>query len=451
MPSYLSINEFPGDGSTVQYNFSFAGGYIDKSHVKATVYDAAGVSTPITITAPMWVGPNTLNLGVAAPIGGYTKIYRDTPRNEPLVDFADQARMREANLDLLARQTIFVAAEAFDAGSYAAVNDLLSNAAASAAAAEDSYNNTVAAGNAATAAALAQASAAAASAAAAATSASEAATFDPDLYQLKAYGAGTVADAIAARLPLAGGTMTGDLGVVSMNGGQLAGLRNKLINGNFAVNQLELSGTVTLAAGAYGHDCWKAGASGCIYTFTKTGGVTTITITTGSLINVIDGINLVTRNHTLSWTGTAQGKVGAGSFAASGITVAVTGGTNLNVEFGTGTLSLVQFEPGAIATPFEHRLDSFEEQLCFRYFEIGYAANLGTCSSGNGFGVPISFKARKRAVPTMSYVSGSLNSNIPYTTPNWNSISKDSAVFYVATSTTGSGYVSLGYQASARL
>lgn len=43
--------------------------------------------------------------------------------------------------------------------------------------------------------------------------------------------------------------------------------RNRLINSNFVINQLEKTGTVTLAANEYGHDGWKAGASGCTYTF----------------------------------------------------------------------------------------------------------------------------------------------------------------------------------------
>lgn len=191
MPSYLSINEFPGDGVTTQHEFSFAGGYIDKSHVKASIYDALGAQTSIAITELMWIGPYILDLGVAAPVGGHTRIYRDTPREEPLADFADRARLREANLDLLARQAIFVGAEAFDAGAYAEVNDLLGQAAASAAAALSSASGAVGAAGA--------ASAHAADAdAAAALAAGFAASLNPALY-----------------VPLVGATMTGHLIVPS--------------------------------------------------------------------------------------------------------------------------------------------------------------------------------------------------------------------------------------------
>ena len=159
----------------------------------------------------------------------------------------------------------------------------------------------------------------------------------------------------------------GDLGISTINGGAI-GVKNAIINGNFAVNQRAVSGTVTLAAGAYGHDRFKAGASGCTYTFATANNITTLTISAGSLIQVIEGNNLFTGTYTLSWVGTAQGKIGGGSYASSGVTGTPAGGTNLNIEFNTGTLSLVQFEPGAIATPFERRPYGTELQLCQRYY-----------------------------------------------------------------------------------
>jgi hypothetical protein len=176
--------------------------------------------------------------------------------------------------------------------------------------------------------------------------------------------------------------------------------RNAIINGNFGVNQRFVSGTVTLAAGAYGHDRWKAGSSGCTYTFATSGNVTTLTISAGSLLQVIEGINLFSGTYALSWAGTAQGKIGAGAFGNSGITGSVTGGTNLNIEFGTGTVSLVQFEQGTVATPFEHRSFGQELALCQRYFEVGETtANYNTMAN-RYLNVP--FVVTKRAAPTMT-------------------------------------------------
>lgn len=142
---------------------------------------------------------------------------------------------------------------------------------------------------------------------------------------------------------------------------------NVLINGAFQVNQRAVTGTVTLAAGVYGHDMWKAGASGCTYTFASSGGVTTLTISAGSLIQIVEGINLETDTYCMSWSGTAQGKIGAGAMSASGITGAVTGGTNLSVEFGTGTLADAKLEQGTLATAFIRPNAGEQLTLCKRY------------------------------------------------------------------------------------
>ena len=185
--------------------------------------------------------------------------------------------------------------------------------------------------------------------------------------------------------------------------------RNKIINGNFAINQRVVSGTVTLAAGAYGHDRWKAGTSGCTYTFATVANVVTITILAGSLVQVIEGINLQSGTHTLSWKGTAQGKIGAGSYGASGVTGTATGGTNLAIEFDTGTLSNVQVEEGSVATTFEQRPITVEEMLCKRYYETP-GAGWTNCEvlvlprpvvSGATHGYRTNFKVPKRAVPTV--------------------------------------------------
>ena len=192
----------------------------------------------------------------------------------------------------------------------------------------------------------------------------------------------------------------GDLGIGSINGGSI-GVINAIINGNFQVNQRAVSGTVTLAAGAYGHDRWKAGASGCTYTFATSNNVTTLTISAGSLIQVIEGLNLYSGTYTLSWTGTAQGKIGAGSYAGSGVTGAAVGGTNLNIEFNTGTVSLVQFEQGSVATPFERRPFGQELALCQRYYARMFAYS-GLTGSGAELSGVVYGSVPMRATPTLT-------------------------------------------------
>lgn len=164
--------------------------------------------------------------------------------------------------------------------------------------------------------------------------------------------------------------------------------KNLLINPSFTVNQRAVSGTVVLAAGVYGHDRWKAGASGCTYTFATTNGLTTLTITAGSLIQVVEDVNIPYGTNTLvlSWTGTAQGKIGAGSYSSSGVIASVSGGANLNVEFNTGTLRLVQLEKNIVPTTFEQRPYTVEFDLCRRYFEYLVC---GTVNAYLGVGVTV--------------------------------------------------------------
>lgn len=152
-----------------------------------------------------------------------------------------------------------------------------------------------------------------------------------------------------------------------------SGYQNVVINGDININQRGVSGTVTLAAGAYGHDMWKAGASGCSYTFAPIGGITTITILSGSLVQIIEGASLETDTYCLSWSGTAQGKIGAGEYGASGIAGSATGGANLSIEFSTGTLTKVKLEQGAIVTPYRKMPSVDQLKLCQRIY---YRRNL---------------------------------------------------------------------------
>ena len=144
---------------------------------------------------------------------------------------------------------------------------------------------------------------------------------------------------------------------------------NLLINGGFTINQDTITGTVTLTAGKNGHDGWKAGAGGCTYTFVTTANNTVLTISAGSLLQVVLGADLMSNTVCLSWVGTAQGKIGAGSYAASGVTGTAVGGTNLNIEFGTGTLSKAQLNYGTVILPFVLRPHSYELGLCQRRYE----------------------------------------------------------------------------------
>lgn len=106
------------DGVTRQYEFNFAGGYISKSHIKIQFEDdASGAVTEIEAADIEWVNDNTVALGPAVttiPVGNTVTVYRDTPKDEPLVNYTDGAIINERNLDTSFNQAIFASAEMVD-------------------------------------------------------------------------------------------------------------------------------------------------------------------------------------------------------------------------------------------------------------------------------------------------------------------------------------------------
>ena len=200
------------------------------------------------------------------------------------------------------------------------------------------------------------------------------------------------------------------------------GFHNRIINGGFILNQrVYVSGT-SLASGTYGHDRWKGGASAGTYTFTQgsLGVNTTITITAGSIIQVIEGCNLAEGGtYVLSWTGTAQGRLNGGSYGASG-TVTVTGwvaGTNLNVEFNTGTCGNIQLEIGSTATSFDYRDYGRELILCQRYYQILGAGCSGGVDTATSINLSGTFKTPMRATPSALLLTTTVQIRINNITP----------------------------------
>jgi hypothetical protein len=208
---------------------------------------------------------------------------------------------------------------------------------------------------------------------------------------------------------------------------------NIIINGDFRINQRVYASGAVLAAGAYGHDRWKAGASGGDYSFTQLKSSTQIIIAANkTLIQVVEDVNVIGGNYVLSWTGTCQARVGlnsatpSGAYANSPILVAgQTAGTIMSVEFGNGaamgTLGTVKLGSGTVPTPFDFTSFSFELSKCQRYYEksYDYATVPGTATANGlvGGGAPagsgianigstIIFQVHKRASPTMAMWSG---------------------------------------------
>ncbi|MBB1599979.1 hypothetical protein [Variovorax sp. UMC13] len=228
--------------------------------------------------------------------------------------------------------------------------------------------------------------------------------------------------------------------------------RQRLANGNFAVNQLGMTSPVTLAAGAYGHDQWKAGPTGCTYSFATVGGVTTITITAGSLVQPIEGLNIEGGTYTVSRTGTAQGRVLGGVYAAAPFQITgVAGGSTLSVEFGTGTLSSVQVEPGTVATPIERRPYGVELALCKRYYQVLQCGFQGQVIAGTGYGGTVNFPVEMRASPTVAFSGDIQISNFQTGTlalTNWRSTAVD---YGKIANSNGAGIFSALFTATSRI
>jgi hypothetical protein len=189
--------------------------------------------------------------------------------------------------------------------------------------------------------------------------------------------------------------------------GAKASRRNLLI-GNFFINQREVSGSVVLSSGDYGHDRFKAGAGGCSYTFATTNGVTTATISAGTLVQVVEAANIAAGGYILSHVGTAQVQINGGGFGDSGaVTATLDGSSNATVEYNAGTLSLPQLEPGAVVTSFDRRAVSEELSLCLYYYErIGKNGERTFFSEGgmvdaDTFGGVIRY-VEKRILPTIT-------------------------------------------------
>lgn len=110
----LSRTQYDADGATLVWDFNFSGGYLLPEHVKAYHDSPGGIRTQVAVTPSMLIGEFQLQIIPAVPAGNVLTIYRATPKDQPMVDFVDRGTVSEVALDTIARQAIFVAAEASD-------------------------------------------------------------------------------------------------------------------------------------------------------------------------------------------------------------------------------------------------------------------------------------------------------------------------------------------------
>ena len=182
--------------------------------------------------------------------------------------------------------------------------------------------------------------------------------------------------------------------------GARVGAVNLLRNASLQINQRNLpAGTVTLAPGVYGHDGFKAGAAGAVYTLHQQGADWMAIVTAGSLVAPVEATLVEPGLHVLHHDGDAPARVWQGSAAgpflpaarsAGGLVVGPLAADRVDVEFSVGSILRPQLEAGATPTPFERRLPSVELAFCQRYFVRSGGTNAWQ-SHGVGLTTPTKF------------------------------------------------------------
>jgi hypothetical protein len=200
------------------------------------------------------------------------------------------------------------------------------------------------------------------------------------------------------------------------NGTAIASTGNVIINGAFEINQRGYASAANLASGAYGFDRWKSTFTNTTLTYTSAPQGQLVTINSGgSIEQVIERQNVLAGTYTLSWQGTATGRVyntgaTAPAYAASPITVSLDGLANVEVEFtasgGTRTLGFVQLESGPTATPFRRNAPSIQAELaaCQRYYYVweNSSASMGMTIGNSWYAQPNTFPVEMRVSPSIS-------------------------------------------------
>lgn len=200
--------------------------------------------------------------------------------------------------------------------------------------------------------------------------------------------------------------------------GEARSFRNLLRNARFSVNQRGVSGTVTLAAGQYGHDGVKAGAAGATYTFAASGIDTQITITAGSLILPVVADLIAGGVYSVSNAGTSQARVwqgtgytGSGAYAAAPFqTPSLTANAQTNVEFSTGTVLRPQIEAGGVSTAFERIGAALDLAHCLYYFQtLSINGMIGGSNNTTRLLVNQPFLIPMRGAPSFALTKTSFN------------------------------------------
>ena len=267
-----------------------------------------------------------------------------------------------------------------------------------------------------------------------------------------------------SRAPLASPTFTGTPVVPNLNGGQLAGLRNRIINGGMGISRRNAGSAYSIPSGtlSYTVDRWFVYSVGSTLTAQRvmvssngfqdalrlSGSAGNTVAIVGQRIEAINCLDMAGKTVTLSYFAASSGSrqinysvvyssatdnwstsrttVSSGSqttttsYVLYSHTFAVPSAatTGLMLEFSvasglaSGTVDIfgVQLEVGSQATPFEHRPRGLELALCQRYYYTPKGTYVhqayGIVNSNSN--TQIYFPVEMRAVPTITAAWSSL-------------------------------------------
>ena len=201
---------------------------------------------------------------------------------------------------------------------------------------------------------------------------------------------------------------------IAMLGDLMPG-RNRVLNGNFRVNQRGYVSGASMDAGSFCFDRWKAGAPGTTVTFTPASSGQAVFLNSGSIAQVVELANVEPGTYILSWRGSATGRAynsGAEppAYSVSPITVDIDGIADVVIEFSNGRVEMVQLERGMVATPFERMSLGAALVLCKRYFQrLGAATGtavrepigIGAATTSKSAVVVIPLPVEMRTTPTL--------------------------------------------------
>jgi len=216
---------YPGTGSQTQFNVAFD--YIRREHVAVTV-----AGSPATFT---WVNNSLIQMDTAPANGAAVRVYRVTPLTAPLVDFTDGATLVAADLDTNAKQSIYTQQELYD-GQIEGLANVIPDG--------DKGDIVTSVG-------------------------ATVWTIDTGAVTSAKIADGTIVNTdINASAAIAGSKINPDFGsqniitsgnatVTSLNGGPLAGNRNRIINGDMRIDQRNAGASVTPTTGQYVVDRWR--------------------------------------------------------------------------------------------------------------------------------------------------------------------------------------------------